>query len=42
MEVPTSNHVNTVNMTETDHEDSTATNQILNMEMIWQSKDKMN
>ena len=29
-EVPTSNHVNTVNMTETDHEDSTATNQIPN------------
>ena len=26
MEVPTSNHINTVNMTETDHEDSMATN----------------
>ena len=29
-EEPTSNHVNTVNMTETDHEDSMATNQIPN------------
>ena len=41
--VPTSNHINTVNMTETDHEDSTATNQIPNGDdLAIQGQDELN